>query len=47
MRNDELKELKKEQDERLRLLKSVVRQKNDMAKLESELNQRELLLYPL
>ncbi len=41
MNNQELKELKKEQDERLRLLKSVVKQKNDLAKLESQFNQKE------
>ena len=41
MRNDELKNLKKEQDERIKLLKSVVNQKNTLADLESQLNLRE------
>ena len=41
MNNTELKDVKKEQDERIRLLKSVVNQKNTLADLESQLNQRE------
>lgn len=41
MTNKELKEIKKEQEERIRLLKLVVKQKNDLAELESQLNLRE------